>query len=87
MGTLFFVVRYCLRFCEILKILTGKSNLALKFAVVKREIEKLMKKYPDWKFQHEKEDIFKELGPFKQFLKSGQPLSKNKVCRWCFKAL
>ena len=37
-GTLFFIVRKCVRFCEIVKLLTGVNNLSLKFTVVKREI-------------------------------------------------
>jgi hypothetical protein len=35
-GTLFFILKYCLRFCEIIKILTGKNNLSLKFTVIKK---------------------------------------------------
>lgn len=50
-GTVFFIVRCCLRFCDILKMLTGKNNLSLKFTVVKKEVERLMRHYKDWKFQ------------------------------------
>lgn len=35
-GTLFFILRCCLRYCEIIKILTGKNNLSLKFTVVRK---------------------------------------------------
>lgn len=37
-GTLFAILKTCLRFCEILKVLTGKNNLSLKFTVIKKEI-------------------------------------------------
>ena len=45
-ATLFLLVRLCLRFCEVLKVLTGSNNLALKFTVIKKELDKLMRWYP-----------------------------------------
>ena len=86
-GSLFFIVRVCLRFCEILKILTGQNNLSLKFTVVKKDIEKLMKKYPEWKIQDEKDDLLLIMPVYKQCLKSNQPFPKSKFCQWCFKEL
>lgn len=37
-GALYLTVRTCLRFCEIVKILTGRNNLSLKFTVVRKEL-------------------------------------------------
>jgi len=34
--TLYLILKTCLRFCEIVKILTGKNNLSLKFTVIKK---------------------------------------------------
>ena len=34
--TLYLILKTCLRFCEIVKILTGRNNLSLKFTVIKK---------------------------------------------------
>lgn len=44
--SLYYILRTCLRFCEIIKVLAGKNNLSLKFTVIKKEIEKLIKSHP-----------------------------------------
>lgn len=40
--TLFLILRAVLRFCEIVKVLTGKNNLSLKFTNVKKDLEKVL---------------------------------------------
>jgi hypothetical protein len=41
--TLLLILKAVLRFCEIVKVLTGKSSLSLKFTNVKKELEKVIK--------------------------------------------
>lgn len=65
MATNYSILRLCLRFCEIMKVLAGKNNLTLKFTVIKKEMEKLIKLHPEWKISDEKEDIFGILSVFR----------------------
>lgn len=44
--SIYYILKTCLRFCEIIKVLAGKNNLSLKFTVIKKEIEKLIKCHP-----------------------------------------
>ena len=59
-----------------LKILTGKNNLSLKFTVIKKEVDKLMKLYPEWTFKDVKEELFGTLPLFKNYMKAGQPINR-----------
>lgn len=52
--SLYFILKDCLRFCEILKILASKSNLSLKFSAFRKVLERITKKFPEWKLNDEK---------------------------------
>jgi hypothetical protein len=67
-GTLYYILRACLRFCEIVKVLTGRNNLSLKFTVAKKEIEKLINRHQEWGLSMQKEDLFSLLPFFRKYL-------------------
>jgi hypothetical protein len=85
--SLYFLLRLAQRFCEILRVLAGKSNLALKFAYVKKEVLGIIAAHPEWGVKEEKENIFGLLPAYKEHLKETKILQLSKVCKWCFKAL
>jgi hypothetical protein len=67
--------------------LAGKNNLSLKFTTIKKEIEKIIKKYPELSINDEKDDILSIIPLFKDLLKCKKTFDKNKICRWCFKLM
>lgn len=68
-------------------MLAGKSNLALKFAYVKKEVLGIVELHPEWGVKEEKENIFGLLPEYKEHLKEIKQLEFSKVCKWCFKGL
>jgi hypothetical protein len=85
--SLHFLLRLAQRFCEILRVLAGRSNLALKFAYVRKEVTGVVALHPEWGVREERENIFGLLGEYRGHLKETKVMEFGKVCRWCFGGL
>jgi hypothetical protein len=78
------ILKTILRYCEIVKILTGKSNLSLKFNIIKKEMEKILK-ISDWKLNITNSNLFKCNVTFAKYLKNGtKPTNNLNICKYCF---